>query len=335
VNDRVAEFLARAAEKPVEVAIRELLAVWGASYRDYDTVGRIERDLTAVALRSQPPFTEGRMSTVVRIGTSEPAPEEAQQAAPPEPEVDEDRDLVLPYASLRVKDIPSAVAGVTSVEPDDTLEHAQFLMISKGFSQLAVMTAPRTLKGAVSWNSIAQAYVTSSRITLVDAIDPLPKIARAGDELFSQISSIYDAGFAFVRDDDECVCGIVTTADLADQFRLRTEPFFQLGEIERRLRRCIAPAFSVDDLQCVASRRSPLTSVDQMTFYQYARLLDDETRWRRLKWRISRESFVRDLDAVRRIRNPIMHFRTDLLTGEQKDRLSSLLRSMRGLDRGP
>ena len=41
------------------------------------------------------------------------------------------------------------------------------------------------------------------------------------------------------------------------------------------------------------------------------------------------------LDAVRRIRNPIMHFRTDLLTSEQKDRLASLLRSMRGLDRGP
>jgi restriction system protein len=334
VSDRVAEFLARAAEKPIELTIRELLAVWGANYRDYDTVGRIERDLAAVALHSQPPFTEGRMGAVVQIGPSEPAPEEAQKAAP-EPAAEEDRDLVLPYASLRVKDIPSAIAGVTSVEPDDTLEHAQFIMISKEFSQLAIMTGPRTLKGAVSWSSIAQAYVTRSRITLSEVIEPLPKIVRASDELFSQISIIYDAGFVFVRDDDECVCGIVTTADLADQFRLRTEPFFQLGEIERRLRRCIAHAFSVYDLQCVASRRSPLTSVDQMTFYQYARLLDDETRWRRLRWRISRESFVHDLDAVRRIRNPIMHFRTDLLTREQKDRLASLLRSMRGLDRGP
>ncbi len=333
MNDRIAEFLVRAAEKPIELTIRELLAAWGANYRDYDTVGRIERDLAAVDLRSQPPFTEGNMTTVVRIAASEAAPDEAQQAEPPEPEVAENRDLVLPYASLRVKDIPSAIAGITSVRPDDTLDSAQFLMIRNGFSQLAVMTGSRVLNGAVSWDSIAQAYVTSSRITLSDAIDPLPKTVRASDELFSQISTVYDAGFVFVRDDDERVCGIVTTADLADQFRLRTEPFFQLGEIERRLRRCIARAFSVDDLQCVASRRSPLTSVDQMTFYQYARLLDDENRWRRLKWRIPRESFVRDLDAVRVIRNPIMHFRTDLLTSEQKDRLASLLRSMRRLDR--
>jgi predicted transcriptional regulator len=332
VNDRVATFLARAAEQPVELTIRELLAIWGAHYRDYDTVGRIERDLAAVALRSLPSFTEGSMSTVVRIGTSEPAPDAAQQIAPPEPEAEEDRDLVLPFASLRVKDIPSAIAGITSVEPNDTLERAQFIMISKGFSQLAVMTGPRALRGTVSWESIAQAYVRSTTVTLDDAIDPLPKIVRADDELFGQIAAIYETGYVLVRDGNECVCGIVTTADLTDQFRLRTEPFFQLGEIERRLRRCIMRAFSVDDVQRVASRRSPLASVDQMTFYQYERLLDDDTRWRRLNWRISRESFVRDLDAVRLIRNPIMHFRTDLLTSEQKDRLASLLRSMRRLD---
>jgi len=332
VNDEVTGFLAKAAAQPAELTIRELLAIWGARYRDYDTVGRIEHDLMAIGLQCQPSFSEGSMSMIVRIGTHQRRPETVRQPAQTELEIDEERDLVLPYASLRVKDVPSAIAGITSVGPTEDLERAQFLMISRGFSQLAVMSGPRTLNGAVSWDTIAQAYVRSRTIALADAIDPLPGVVRADDELFGQIPAIYDAGFVFVRGEDERVCGIVTAADLTDQFRLRTEPFFQLGEIERRLRRCIARVFSIDDLQCVASRRSLLTSVDQMTFYQYVRLLDDDTRWQRLKWRISRDSFVRDLDAVRLIRNPIMHFRTDLLTSEQKDRLASLLRSMRRLD---
>ena len=334
MDDRVTEFLGSAASEPVELTVRDLLAVWGARYRDYDAVGRIQQDLTATGLHCEPPFIDGGMNTIVRVSTKG---SEAQELATSEQEVaesvvEEGEEFVLPQASLRVRDIPSAVAGVMSVQPDDGLEDAQSVMISKGFSQLAVMTGPRSLKGTVSWESIAQAYVRSPTITLADAIDPLPKVVRANDELFSQIPTVYDAGYVFVRDEDEYICGIVTTADLSDQFRHRTEPFFQLGEIERRLRRCINRAFSVGDLQCVAARRTPITSVDQMTFYQYARLLEDESRWRQLNWRISKEHFVSELDDVRRIRNPIMHFRTDLLTEEQQDQLRSLLRSMRRLD---
>jgi hypothetical protein len=335
MSNQIPDFLARATARPAELTIRELLKIWGARYRDYDTVGRIESDLAAGGLTCEPPLTDGEMTAKVWIGVQK-AQVEGSPSAPGQEAVDEadetsGDEVVLPQFSLRVCDIPSATAGITSVPAEATLEDAQGIMLQRGFSQLAVVTAENSLRGAVSWEYIAQAYVRSSAITLADAIDPFPRVVHASQELFEQLTTIYDAGYVFVRGDDDHICGIVTTADLTDQFRLRTEPFFQLGEIERRLRRGIAQAFSIDDLQSVASRRSPITSVDEMTFYQYVRLLDDDVRWHKLNWRVARQGFVADLDAVRRIRNPIMHFRTDLLTLEQQDQLKSLLRSMRRL----
>jgi CBS domain-containing protein len=332
MSNQVTNFLAQAAASPAELTVRELLTIWGARYRDYDTVGRIQSDLAAVGLTCEPPLAAGEMTAKVRIGLraaqSEDSPSAADQEAADETAGDE---VVLPQFSLQVGDIPSATGGITSVLADATLEEAQGIMLRRGFSQLAVMTAEHSLRGAVSWEYIAQAYVRSNTITLADAIDPFPRVVYASQELFEQLTTIYHAGYVFVRGDDGQVCGIVTTADLTDQFQLRTEPFFQLGEIERRLRRGIDQAFSIDELQCVASRRSPIVSVDEMTFYQYVRLLDDDVRWQKLNWRVARPDFVAELDEVRRIRNPIMHFRTDLLTPEQQEQLKSLLRSMRRL----
>ncbi len=329
MNDDVASFLAKAAAQPTKLTIRELLAVWGVRYRDYDTVGRIQRDLAAVGVHCDPPFTEGAMSTVVRIGVGVSEPE-MQPAT--EPGAAQDEELVLPHASLRVSDISSATNGITYVRPGDALADAQAIMIRDNFSQLAVMTGPSALRGTVSWDTIARAKILGDNITLADAIDPYPKVVHSRDELFAQLTTIYDAGYVFVRDDAECVCGVVTTADLSDQFRLLTEPFFQLGEIERRLRRCIENAFPVNELQCVAGPRTPVSSTNDMTFGQYVRLLREDARWHRLKWQISRDIFVHELDEVRKIRNRVMHFSTNSLDQQQEKRLRGFLLMMRYLD---
>lgn len=332
MNDEVTGFLARAAEQPAELTISQLLAIWGARYRDYDTVGRIQQDLAAVGLHCEPPFTEGAMSTVVRIGVGVP---ESETPPTDEPDASEDQELVLPHASLRVGDISSATNGITYVRPDAALADAQAIMIRDNFSQLAVMTGPSALRGTVSWDTIARAKILGDNITLADAIDPYPKVVHARDELFAQLTTIYDAGYVFVRDDAESVCGIVTTADLSDQFRLLTEPFFQLGEIEQRLRRCIQHVFPTEDLQCVANRRTPISSVEDMTFGQYVQLLRDNARWNRLKWQISADIFIHELNEVRKIRNGVMHFSTKSLDQHQEKRLRGFLSMMRYLDPQP
>ena len=135
-----------------------------------------------------------------------------------------------------------------------------------------------------------------------------------------------------VSDYNGDICGIVTTADLTEQFRLLAEPFFLVGEIERRLRRCIDKAFSAEDLQCVGKS---ITSVNDMAFGQYVRFLRAEGIWPRLGWQIDCTLFTERLDHVRQVRNEIMHFRPDPLTSNQRERLHRFTSWMRHLDPQP
>jgi hypothetical protein len=335
MTGRVAEFLAKAAADPVELTVGDLLAVWGFGYRIYDSVGRVEQDLAAAGLNCQPPLADGSMSTIVRVGAPEAigraeTEEAAQDAAWEEGAAAEtDEQLVLPHFSLRVRDVPSAVGGVTAIQPSHTLEQAQHIMMTKGFSQLAVMDEPQ-LRGAVSWESIAQLRVSQAHFGLADAIEPFPEIVYADQKLLDQIGTIYRAGFVFVRESDESICGIVTTADLSMAFSDLATPFFQLGEIERRLRHCVGQAFTLDELR-QATRRPNLGSVDNMMLGQYCRLLEDTGRWQQLHWSLDQEMFVGDLDRVRQIRNHVAHFGAEPLTGEQKQQLTDFLHFMRHL----
>jgi CBS domain-containing protein len=342
MTDRVAEFLSKATAGPVELPIRQLLAVWGFRARTYDSVGRIQRDLSAAGLKCEPDLTDGELDSVVRVGLPvsadtdrSAAPDEDRAASTGDTAMDSDGErLELPTVWLRVRDIqPSATGGVIAVAPNQTLEQAQALMIANDYSQLAVMSGPRDLKGAVSWRTIARARLAKSEITLADVIDHRPKVVHADDELLSQIDTIYAADFVFVRGEDDCVCGIVTTADLTSQFRDLTSPFFQLGEIEGRLRRCINRVFTTEELR-LAIRQPRLESAEDMTFGQYFYLLKDEANWQRMHWQVDRLMFVSYLDEVRKIRNRVMHFGVQL-DEDDKRRLVSFLQFMRSLDPMP
>ena len=180
------------------------------------------------------------------------------------------------------------------------------------------------------WRSIAQAKRHKAQITLAGATQNA-SIVSASDELLSQIDAIYKADFVFVRDDDDRVCGIVTTADLTDQFRDLTTPFFQLGEIERRLRRCINRAFSANDLRAATGNKR-VGSADDLTFGQYVRLLSDESRWQRMGWEWADcKTFIGYLDAARVVRNRVMHFGEELSPEDQRT-LVHCLNFMRALD---
>ena len=343
MTDRVTEFLAKAATAPVELSIRDLLTIWGFRTRTYDSVGRIQRDLSAAGLRCQPDFTEGPTNAVVRIGPSARAAAVADETPPGDMPALEgvtgdaassaDQPLELPPFSLRVRDIPSATTGIVTVHPDETLELAQGRMIAQDYSQLAVTTGPKDLKGAVSWMTIAKAHLAKSRITLADVIDRYPKVVRADQDLLGQIATIYAADFVFVQDADYTICGIVTTADLSRQFQGLTTPFFQLGEIEGRLRHCIEKVFGIEEIR-QATRQRRLESVNAMTFAQYRDLLNDQARWQRMHWNVDRDMFISYLDDARKLRNRVMHFGTRLQDEEER-KLTACLSFMRHLDPQP
>ncbi|XVQ86495.1 CBS domain-containing protein [Microbispora siamensis] len=323
MSEKLKQFLEDAAATPVELTVRELLTKWDVKIRNFNTVPRIRADLVNAGLTCDPPFDDVDLNTTVCISSKE--------TVAGQDETDES-ELSFPHAALLVRDIPSANREVVSVPPDATLAQARAMMMSHGYSQLPVITDGGVLIGTVSWERIGHIQVSMPNAELADVIDPHPNIVKLNEELLKKIPTIYDAGFVLVRNHEEDICGIVTTADLTEQFRLLAEPFFLVGEIERRLRRCIERVFSPADLQCVGKS---ITSVNNMTFGQYVRFLRTDGIWPRLGWQIDCKLFTEQLDHIRQVRNEIMHFRPDPLTLKQRESLSKFTNWMRHLDPQP
>jgi len=336
-SDRIAflkDAAGRARGKEVKIKIRELLQYWDAKRRGYWIVDQIERDLERANLTTTPPFTEGWIDSVITLTPLKHGQLTVAGAA--SPYFVEVTDASLPDVSLHVGSLPAANCRVVGVSPQDSLEKAQSLMMRYDFSQLAVMSGSRDLRGAVTWESIAQARIRNPQAALKEAIE-LAEVVRAGDDLLEKIPRVVDAGFVFVQGPDRQITGIVTTADLSNQFSTLAKPFFILGEIERRLRRIIDGAFTLEELgKCVdpsdASRQ--VRSAADLTIGECVRLLEHPEAWHRTGWALDRKEFIEALKAVRDTRNEVMHFSPDPLDDDQITELHNFLKWLRKLDPG-
>jgi predicted transcriptional regulator len=324
----------RAPRNPVKLTIRRLLAFWGAKRRGYWITEEITRELTAARLATNPPFTEGWIDTritLIPMALGTPQPDGLASS------VADAVSVTAVQVSLRVNSLASANAGVEWVRLDDTLERAQALMMRKDYSQLAVQSGPRSLRGAVSWESIAQAKIRNAEAGLRDSMFT-PEVVGLNDDLLARIPMIVDASFAFVEALDRQVCGIVTTADLSIEFATLAKPFFLLAEVERRLRRLIDEHFTTEEIAAIVdptdTERSA-ESASNLTIGECARLLEEPGRWKRLGWALDRVVFIGELQEIRLIRNEIMHFSPDPLDEEQIRKIELFLRSLRRLDPQP
>jgi hypothetical protein len=107
-----------------------------------------------------------------------------------------------------------------------------------------------------------------------------------------------------------------------------------LGEIENHIRRIIGGKFSHDEL---IEARDPnddsraITSVADLTFGEYGRLLEAPHRWDRLNLQLDRVAFIKLLDRVRAVRNDVMHFDPDGIPEGDLDALRDFSRFLRTL----
>lgn len=234
------------------------------------------------------------------------------------------------HAAPSVRDVPSAQSYVERVWLGQTLEAAQTLMNANEYSQLAVVSGTGKLEGAVSWRSIAQARFANECPTLSDATFRCP-IVSLDNELLARIDTIYKEEFMLVTDEGDKLCGIVTAADLVYQFRDLTGAFFQISDIEGRLRRSIDRSFTPEELRTATG----LGSAADMTFGQYMHLLKDADRWKKVHWLHADQAvFIDCLDRARRVRNKVMHASGDLSPDEKRE-LEQLFNVMRALDPRP
>ncbi|MFG2584607.1 CBS domain-containing protein [Streptomyces malaysiensis] len=315
--------------------IRNLLALWGFRVRDHASVPQVEIDLKNAGFITVPHFAAGALDDQVevipatrerdtRVGTLDPDQEAADGVEDAEESVG-----MFPQTAMRVHDLPCA-HRVTSIAPHDPLPLAMGMMAEHGYSQLPVLDLAGTLLGVVTWVSIAHMYATGRESCLTSAMTSEYEIVNATAHLLPVLPLIRAHEFVLVRAANGRVSGIVTAADLAGEFGTVARPFFTLGEIERRLRRCLGRVYDESDFQRVHKKRK---SVDEMMFGEYIRLLDNEARWHKLGWPgVDREHFIGLLSRVKDVRNTVMHFNAPSLRPEQLNLLDRFVGMLRLYD---
>jgi len=107
--------------EPIRLTVRELIGQWNVSRRGSAINQQIHDDLEAAGLRSEPDFANTWIDGLVTIVATDGSPEES--ASVPAIEAWEDD------VSLSVGSLESANRGVESVLMDDSLIHAQSVMM--------------------------------------------------------------------------------------------------------------------------------------------------------------------------------------------------------------
>lgn len=237
--------------------------------------------------------------------------------------------------SHQISRLKAANSPPLSVSPNDTIEKAITLMRMNDYSELPVMTMPRAVSGLFSWRSLGEAAVSERECTEVRHCMHEAREIPETRSIFDAIAEVSKHDCILVRGGDNAIKGIVTAADISEEFKRLTEPFLIIGDIENHLRHLIDGAgFTDDEYQTAKDPRDEtrvINDASDMTFGEYSRLLGTDENWRKLKINLDRKEFIKQLDQIRFIRNEVMHFDPDDFNSDQLEDLRSFSKFLRGL----
>ena len=312
------------AKNPFKMTVRDLLARWDARADGTTPYQRIDADLANHGLTTSPGYRKVSLDTIIRLITPS---QDAEATGHPPADADGENELDV---GLTVGNLPSALSGVVWIPPTATFDEAITVMMLNGFSQLAVLSGTHSLRGAVTWQSIAYARHANPDAGFADAIIPARE-ARYDQELVEVLSDLETWDFVFVRDEKNAVAGIVTTADVVGKYRELSTPFILIGELDQVLRQLIAHTFTLEEVTslCDADGSRSVKSFDDLDMGDYQRVLENPERWAKLDWPLDRTTFIKRLDDLRVIRNNVMHFNPEPLPANTVDRLRYILKLLR------
>jgi CBS domain-containing protein len=288
--------------EPTTIRVSDLLHMWGQERRTATAIARIEGDLADRGLRALQDFGSVPIDGEISISRADQAggDDDGEHPRRPPPQTGLTLGAVLPRGQV-----------LCTVQQDDTIATAVTKMQLNGFSQLPVMSG-RTLKGAVTWESIALALRTRPEARLRDA-RVQTQSRHEGTHLLDVIREISTEGFVVVEDIAGRPLGVVTPSDVADAYDAFATPFSLIGDLDRLLRSVIDESMDWQDVLAVLdpSGARELGSIDQFSFGDYLRAFENEGLWRQLGWSIDRSVFRQQLEVIRTIRNDVMHFNPD------------------------
>lgn len=225
-------------------------------------------------------------------------------------------------AIQRISILPSANKPPVTIPRDAKLSDAITQMMLHNYSQLPVMSNPRSIAGFITWETIGYGITNGNQSNEVkDFLENNVTILDLDTPLLEAIKTVIDKDFVLVQKKDKTLSGIVTIADISTQFLVLTEPFLLLEQIENLIRLLLDEKFLVDDIKSFCTDEeleNDIEYIDDLTFGQYIRLIEKPENWEKLNLKIERAPFIKQLDRIREIRNDIMHFDPEGITNDQK-----------------
>ena len=318
------EASAGAKPEPEQITVRDLLREFAYQRRTKFVVSLIRNTLENLELRIVPDFEFAYIDSTISILLKAEAGDQSVEG-PDDP-------------TVRIGALEAANRPPTFVNPNKPLTTATTLMQLKDYSQLPVLDGKsyRNIKGVISWRSIGSRIALGNECNLVrDCMDPAKEMPSEAP-LLDAIGDISEHGYVLVRGTNREIKGIVTGSDIAHQFLHLASPFLLIGEIEGHLRSLVQGKFTIDQLRESSSNHEgghTISGSADLTLGDYCHLLQNPEYWQLLDVNIDREQFIDNLDAVRKVRNDVMHFDPEGLAPEDSTTLHLFAKFFRNLAR--
>lgn len=330
------------------VTVRELIGLFNAQRRGANVSWDVRKALGDAGLKTVPPFEGVHIDGRVEFAIAEAEQGGAGHAQEPAAAAAEDVEQALEPAvvnvfvggagaepAYRVSRLLDPKRQLIFIGPDSTLEEAATMMLRHDYSQLPVMTNERNVRGVVSWDSIGPAMVLrhTAPIAVRECMRQHVEV-KTTDSIFQVINKVIENSYVLVRDERQVIVDILTTTDLSQQFQDLAEPFLLLGDIENHIRSLIDARFTQQELEGARNENDPgraIASVGDLTLGEHARLIQNPDNWERLKLRVDRTVFSKELEVIRKLRNDVMHFESDRMTDEERGSLRKFVQFLHQL----
>lgn len=297
--------------KEFEMSARDFLGYFHCEKRTKGNKARIDKFLLDNYLETNPDYTNSWIDGKIVLKHKAKAKSKSKSDAIP-----------------RISILPSANKPPVTITRDAKLSEAITKMMMHNYSQLPVMSNPRSIAGFITWETIGYGITNGNKSNDVkDFLDNDVTILDLDTPLLEAIKTVIIKDFVLVQKRDRTLSGIVTIADISTQFLVLTEPFLLLEQIENLIRLLLDEKFLVDDIKSFSEDEeleNEIEYIDDLTFGQYIRLIEKPENWDKLNLKIERAPFIKQLDKIREIRNDIMHFDPEGITEEQKKALVNM-----------
>jgi len=290
---------------PIPITPKKLLEHFGVVRRKTHVKWWVDKALSELKIKTEPSYKSEWFYGQILLKKDE--------------EISEPEDFI-----QRLKLLEAANRPPISVTKNDSLQKAMTLMMANDYSQLPVMNSSnaKTVDGIISWHSIGWATAKGKKIEKVgDCLNSEVVTLSYETPILEAIETIRTKEVVLVQKNDKTISGLLTVADIADEFFTLAEPFLLLGQIETSLRVLLGNRFTAAELKDIkfgADSRDP-NSVSDLNFNEYIQLMRKGDNWRKLDLPLDKDEFTKKLEEVRDIRNDVMHFSSDNLEPEHEN----------------